>query len=247
MFGSAFSFNQPHTSAFSSSNPFVHDSRVSMAENGGAFTNVNVDEGVYSKVCMQYMILIEKNIFSHSPFIPQGTRPKPTNLRWPDAPIASNESHEYHEISDDETAGDKVFDLGPSLLDEMDFMFRSLKAAPNGAVASSTHADPSDAHHHQNAHQPPVPPATHHGNLPAPPSATEPTSPDFIDTHNKNNEIAELTSKLQHSRRQLAAGVSSTLGGKSKKKGAGTVKPISVKDERILNQAIDYANEISAR
>lgn len=37
------------------------------------------------------------------------------------------------------------------------------------------------------------------------------------------------------------------MSSKSKKKGSGTVKPISVKDERILNQAIDYANEISAR
>lgn len=36
------------------------------------------------------------------------------------------------------------------------------------------------------------------------------------------------------------------MSNKLKKKG-GTVKPISVKDERILNQAIDYANEISAR
>lgn len=33
--------------------------------------------------------------------------------------------HEYHEISDDEMHGDK-FDLGPSLLDEMDYMFRSM-------------------------------------------------------------------------------------------------------------------------
>lgn len=33
---------------------------------------------------------------------------------------------------------------------------------------------------------------------------------------------------------------------KSKKK-ASTVKPISVKDEKILNQAIEIANEMSAR
>lgn len=140
-----------------------------------------------------------------------------------------------------------MFDLGPSLLDEMDFMFRSLKAAPNGA--SSFTADPLDStsHHHHQSHQAPAPPPHHqHGNGSIATTA-EPTSPDFIDTHNKKNEIAELTSKLQNNRRQLAAGVSATLGGKSKKKGAGTVKPISVKDERILNQAIDYANEISAR
>lgn len=156
--------------------------------------------------------------------------------------MPTDESHEYHEISDDEINTDKVFDLGPSLLDEMDFMFRSLKAAPNSATnAAADGSDPVGHHsHHHSGPQPPLPNSN---------NTAEPTSPDFIDTHNKKNEIAELTSMLQHSRRQLAAGVSSTLGmtGKSKKKGAGTVKPISVKDERILNQAIDYANEISAR
>lgn len=136
----------------------------------------------------------------------------------------------------------------------MDFMFRSLKAAPNAAATGSDPSDPAGAAaaHHLQLHSGPQPPPSlhqnnsHNNNS----SSAEPTSPDFIDTHNKNNEIAELTSILQQSRRQLAAGVSSTLGGiagKSKKKGAGTVKPISVKDERILNQAIDYANEISAR
>lgn len=40
----------------------------------------------------------------------------------------SHESHhDYHEISDEEMIpNDKVFDFGPSLLDEMDFMFRSM-------------------------------------------------------------------------------------------------------------------------
>lgn len=114
-------------------------------------------------------------------------------------------SHEYHEISDDEMAPEK-FDLGPSLLDEMDFMFRSMSAG------------------------------------------TEiPKSPDFENT-NKKNEITELTSKL-HRKIAAAPGLSATLGplaSKSKKK-SGTVKPISNKDEKILNQAIDFANEISAR
>lgn len=52
MFGSAFNFNHSHTSAFSSSNPFVqgHDGRLAMAENGGAFTNANMDESGYAKV-----------------------------------------------------------------------------------------------------------------------------------------------------------------------------------------------------
>lgn len=114
-------------------------------------------------------------------------------------------SHEYHEISDDEMAPDK-FDLGPSLLDEMDFMFRSMSAAGTDV----------------------------------------PKSPDFENT-NKKNEITELTSRLH--RKITAPGLSATLGplsSKSKKK-SGAVKPISNKDEKILNQAIDFANEISAR
>lgn len=112
-------------------------------------------------------------------------------------------SHEYHEISDDEMPGDK-FDLGPSLLDEMDFMFRSMNAS------------------------------TEHG---------EPKSPDFENT-NKKNEMAEFASKFSRTSSNLLTG---TTSGKSKKKSAGTVKPISMKDEKILNQAIDFANEFSAR
>lgn len=121
------------------------------------------------------------------------------NINWPNVPESS---HEYHEISDDEIAPDK-FDLGPSLLDEMDFMFRSMSAA----------------------------------------GADVPQSPDFENT-NKKNEITELTSKLH--RKIAVPGLSSTLASKSKKK-SGTVKPISNKEEKILNQAIDFANEISAR
>ena len=49
------------------------------------------------------------------------------NIKWPEIATPTSEpTHEYHEISDDETGADKVFDLGPSLLDEMDFMFRSM-------------------------------------------------------------------------------------------------------------------------
>lgn len=100
--------------------------------------------------------------------------------------------------------GDK-FDLGPSLLDEMDFMFRSMNA-------SSEH--------------------------------NESKSPNF-DSTNKKNEMTEFASKYQ--RKNSGGVLSGTMTGKSKKKSAATVKPISVKDEKILNQAIDFANEISAR
>jgi activated CDC42 kinase 1 len=42
----------------------------------------------------------------------------------------NQDSHDYHEISDDEALqNDKVFDFGPSLLDEMDFMFRSMTSS----------------------------------------------------------------------------------------------------------------------
>lgn len=142
----------------------------------------------------------------------QELNPK-TSAKWKadSATASADPSHEYHEISDDEMPGEK-FDLGPSLLDEMDFMFRSMSA----------HSE--------------------HGEL---------KSPDF-ENNNKKNEIAELAAKFH---RKNSGGLlpGSIASLKSKKKSsnsagvAGNVKPISVKDERILNQAIDFANEISAR
>lgn len=97
------------------------------------------------------------------------------------------------------------FDLGPSLLDEMDFMFRSMNAN------------------------------NEHG---------EPKSPDS-ENANRKNELAELASKL--SRKNSGGILSGTLTGKSKKKSSAAVKPISVKDEKVLNQAISLSHEISAR
>lgn len=144
-------------------------------------------------------------------FIVQEPRRKNSSKWMADTPTTSNDpTHEYHEISDDEMPGEK-FDLGPSLLDEMDFMFRSMTA--NGE----------------------------HDSL---------KSPDF-ETNNKKNEMAEFASKFH---RKNSGGLipGSIASLKSKKKtgnpnGAGNVKPISMKDEKILNQAIDFANEISAR
>lgn len=100
--------------------------------------------------------------------------------------------------------GDK-FDLGPSLLDEMDFMFRSMNASAE------------------------------HGEL---------KSPDFENT-NKKNEIAEFASKFKC--KNTGNLLTGSLVGKSKKKSAAAVKPISLKDERILNQAINFGNECGAR
>lgn len=126
---------------------------------------------------------------------------------------------------------DKVFDFGPSLLDEMDFMFRSM----------TTSGDSS--------------------------SLNPPLTPNF-DNVNKRNEMTEINSKLSRNRSSSGNASGMTAGEfktdvlcheinifdfliavatyKSKKK-ASTVKPISVKDEKILNQAIEIANEMSAR
>lgn len=57
----------------------------------------------------------------------------------------------------------------------------------------------------------------------------------------KRNEFSDLTSKLI--RKNSAGGNTS----KKSKNSSGTVKQISVKDEKILNHAIEIANEISAR
>ncbi|XP_055320605.1 activated Cdc42 kinase-like isoform X4 [Sitodiplosis mosellana] len=203
-FNSSFDFpNQnsstPVTSAaasnagFTSSNPFVNldnSTHNKILSEGGGFTNI-LEEENFSK---------EHN--------------RKNSMKWVGdtaTAAAADSTHEYHEISDDEMPGEK-FDLGPSLLDEMDFMFRSMSAN------------------------------SEHGEL---------KSPDF-ENNNKKNEIAELAAKFQ---RKNSGGLlpGSIASLKSKKKlgnsasGAGNVKPISTKDEKILNQAIDFANEISAR
>ncbi|EDW90669.2 activated Cdc42 kinase-like isoform X2 [Drosophila yakuba] len=118
-----------------------------------------------------------------------------------------DDPHEYHEISDDEIAADKL-DFGPSLLDEINSMFGSISAA----------------------------------------TGSHPKSPGF-DHVNSKNEITEMSAKLGQKSgdtngNKHGHGLLPTL---SKKKSSGTVKPISVKDEKILNHAIEIANEISAR
>lgn len=135
------------------------------------------------------------------------------SIKWmKDAPTTSTDaSHEYHEISDDEMPGEK-FDLGPSLLDEMDFMFRSMSAN------------------------------SEHGEL---------KSSDF-ENNNKKNEMTEFTSKF-HRKNSCGLLPGSISSLKTKKKTtntpnvAGNVKPISEKNQKILDQAIVFANEISAK
>ncbi|XP_058120758.1 activated Cdc42 kinase-like [Anopheles ziemanni] len=117
--------------------------------------------------------------------------------------------HEYHEISDDDMVTEKVFDQGPSLMDEMEHVFKSMSTISEQAV---------------------------------------PLSPDAENT-NMRNELTELTTKL--SRKNSSSTSSGTLGNKSgsksKLKKTSTVKPISGKDEKLLNQVIEMANEISAK
>ncbi|XP_050098482.1 activated Cdc42 kinase-like [Anopheles aquasalis] len=125
--------------------------------------------------------------------------------------------HEYHEISDDDMATDKVFDQGPSLMDEMEHVFKSMSTISE-----------------QDGGQHPL------------------GSPDGAENTNIRNELAELSSKLCRKNSSSTTTSSSTLGnskaaGKSKSKKTSTVKPISVKDEKLLNQVIEMANEISAK
>ncbi|XP_068147133.1 activated Cdc42 kinase-like isoform X2 [Drosophila tropicalis] len=123
-----------------------------------------------------------------------------------------SDPHEYHEISDDEIATDKL-DFGPSLMDEINSMF--------GSISGSK-------------------------------------SPGFEQANGKN-EFTELSAAKCSSRSGDSNGnkhggghghgLLTTLSKKkhSSSSSGGTVKPISVKDEKILNHAIDMANEISAR
>lgn len=164
------------------------------------------------------MLFLIRNIFLNANFIF-----KELTLKWPND-TNSEGPHEYHEISDDEVPTEKIFD-GKSLLDEMDYMFRSMTAN----------------------------------------TTNPPQSPDFDHT-NKRNEITELASKLQRKNSGDPCSSSSTgtgtgSGNKSSSKknknnnnngqsigaGGSSIKQISHKDEKILNHAIEIANEISAR
>ena len=49
--------------------------------------------------------------------------------------------HEYHEISDDDIATEKVFDQGPSLMDEMEHVFKSMSTISEQGVPLSPDAE----------------------------------------------------------------------------------------------------------
>lgn len=135
----------------------------------------------------------------------------------------------------------------------MDMMFNSLKSSDATAANGASAQHLNHNHHHHN---------------------NEPTSPNGLngsaaaaDENRKNHNFDASTMRPPNSARAQVASGSVTLnrpaghkflggvGGGGGKRGngagvagsVGTVKPISIKDERILNQAIDYVNEISAR
>ncbi|KAL1381406.1 hypothetical protein pipiens_000431, partial [Culex pipiens pipiens] len=133
-------------------------------------------------------------------------------------PGDGHEPHEYHEISDDDIPTEKVFG-GTSLLDEMENLFKSFASASENPQLQQI----------QSMHQPPL-------------------SPDVENTNKRNELTEQLSSRLNRKNSSSSGTVSSSKGGtKSSKKKTSTVKPISVKDERLLNQAIEIANEISAK
>lgn len=149
-----------------------------MRQNGGTFTT-NLDDNAQQQHQQSYT---KDHHLRHN-----------KNIKWPEIPnvggcSTSESPHEYHEISDDEMTTDKVFDLGPSLLDEMDFMFRSMSTGTSGGGCGTV------------------------GSLDSTISGGEPKSPDFENT-NKKNEITELAAKL-HRKNSSSAGIggSATLG-----------------------------------
>ncbi|XP_013098174.2 activated Cdc42 kinase-like isoform X1 [Stomoxys calcitrans] len=80
------------------------------------------------------------------------------------------------------------------------------------------------------------------GSMSATASSSKNSESESLSAANKRSDFSDLTSKLI---RKNSAGGSHT--SKKSKNSSGTVKPISVKDEKILNHAIEIANEISAR
>lgn len=197
---------------FKDSNPFAQSDQIWNAEIAKSFVNVSLDF-TQSTDCVEMLL----------PHLQLPADKKP----WENH---NQDQHDYHEISDDEMLqNDKVFDFGPSLLDEMDFMFRSMTTSGDAATLNP------------------------------------PLTPNF-DKVNKRNELTEINSKLSRKTSggnpsgmtagefkfdlevtaSLTSRVSLVTSYKSKKKPTA-VKQISIKDEKILNQAIEIANEMSAR
>lgn len=169
-------------------------------------------------------------------------------VNWTRTPSSSSggggEPHEYHEINegdglrngqqvsstmqpddDDEMTPDKL-DFGPSLLDEINSMFGSMHVNSNFTHPTILSGNSSDTMAILNAG----------------------AGASSVYHERSRSDLVDLTTKLI---RKNSTGNTTANPKKSKEKqsanSCGTVKPISVKDERILNHAIEIANEISAR
>jgi hypothetical protein len=126
-FGSTFDFQtiasqqQQHVNLFSDSNPF---------------TNSENNDSIHGA---DHQLVSIMNLGANSSLYGDEHHQDSGNIQnWPkiisNIPDTSG-AHEYHEISDDdENPAEKEFDLGPSLMDEMDSMFRSMTA--NSDIAS---------------------------------------------------------------------------------------------------------------
>lgn len=117
-----------------------------------------------------------KQCSDRAPLLNAGTQIRDLSGSWTGEKCASkilNTNHEYHEISDEENGTDspkfeKTFDLGPSLLDEMDAVLKSLGGPPP---------------------PPPLPPSV---SPTRPPSSPPPPPSPLDDAINKRNELQEI-------------------------------------------------------
>lgn len=105
------SSTRPSSAAFNDSNPFAQsDHQLWTTDMGKNFSSVSLVIIIFFDSSKKFVHL-----------------QLPTDKKMWDTQ-ESHDPHDYHEISDDEMQN-KVFDFGPSLLDEMDFMFRSMSTS----------------------------------------------------------------------------------------------------------------------
>ncbi|XP_058798592.1 activated Cdc42 kinase-like isoform X2 [Phymastichus coffea] len=134
--------------------------------------------------------------------------------------------HEYHEISDEENQDSPLrfdkplsFDFGPSLLDEMDQMFRSLGTLSKSMLSRGKRDNYVKLK--RSSPPPPPPPQSH-------PVPTE------HESSNARNELREFQAKQGNKKKQATV---SPIN----------VKPISAADQKTLYSAIAMAQELTAR
>ncbi|XP_058066295.1 activated Cdc42 kinase-like [Anopheles bellator] len=126
--------------------------------------------------------------------------------------------HEYHEISDDELTTEKVFDpSGPSLMDEMEHVFKSM----------STISEQDGA-----------------GPLGSPDAENTNMRNELTELSSK---LCRKNSSSTTTSSGTLGKSGSKSKSKKTRTGEDLVKPISGKDEKLLKQVIEMTNEISAK